>query len=138
MGPPPRPPAPPPPRPNQPCEAGGRAQPPALSFLCRGDTNPSRTPEPCPRDLDLLNPAASSAGPRTQGPSVLVRPDAAGGRARVKRRDDPSLRAPHGLMGDAASAAAPTRCRRYLVLGRSFRLAGHPLPQLRHAGDTSA
>ena len=127
-----------PPRPNQPCEAGGRAQPPALSFLRRGDTNPSRTPDPCPRDLDLLNPAARSEGTRIQGPSALVRPDAAGGRARVKRRDDPSLRAPHGLMGDAASAAAPTRCRRYLVLGRSFRLAGHPLPQLRHAGDTSA
>lgn len=32
----------------------------------------------------------------------------------------------------------PARHRRYLILGRCIRLAGRPLPQLGHAGDTGA
>lgn len=80
-------------------------------------------PQPDPR---AVSPGPRPAGTlpraprdRTQRISALLRPDASGGRARVKRREDPSARPPRTYGG------------------RRFRSRAHPVPPLPCPGGVS-
>lgn len=99
--------------PHQPWEAGGRAQPLARSFPRPRDTTPNRTPEPGPRDPDLLNPGARTAGLRNRGPSAPTRPGGAGGRSKESDGEMTPLRAP---LTDLRGTPLPSRA--------------HPMPKL--------